>query len=191
MVSPLSKQLNVPVAEAAQMLLGAELTRLIDGQKVNVKIVETEAYDDQDEASHTFKGMTPRTAIMYGPAGFAYVYFTYGMHYCFNIVTGESGRGSAVLVRAVEPLSGQSVIEANRFPKTGYQLTNGPAKVCQALQINKELNCHDLNKEPFILTLKPRLAISLITTSTRVGISKAIDKPWRFYIAGNPYVSKL
>jgi DNA-3-methyladenine glycosylase len=128
---------------------------------------------------------------MFGPAGFSYVYFTYGMHYCFNIVTGEVGRGSAVLVRAVEPLYGRAIIETNRFPKTGFQLTNGPAKVCQALNINKELNHHNLSEEPFMLKIKPRLPDSMIIVSTRIGISKATDKPWRFYIAGNPYVSKL
>ena len=191
MASMLTKILNIPAPEAARLLLGAELIRFIDGQSVKVKIVETEAYDDLDEASHTFRGMTPRTAVMFGPAGFSYVYFTYGMHYCFNIVTGEVGRGSAVLVRAVEPLYGRAIIETNRFPKTGFQLTNGPAKVCQALNINKELNHHNLSEEPFMLKIKPRLPDSMIIVSTRIGISKATDKPWRFYIAGNPYVSKL
>lgn len=191
MASQLSKILNLPAPVAAQILLGGELSRTIDGQVVTVKIVETEAYDDEDEASHSFRGMTPRTAVMYGPAGFAYVYFTYGMHFCFNVVTGATGKGSAVLVRAVEPLTGQALIEANRFPKTGFQLTNGPAKVCQALQINKDLNLHDLSEDPFKLNLKPELPSSQIVVSTRIGISKAIDKPWRFYIAGNPYVSKL
>ena len=191
MASMLTKILNIPTPEAARLLLGAELIRFIDGQSVKVKIVETEAYDDLDEASHTFRGMTPRTAVMFGPAGFSYVYFTYGMHYCFNIVTGEVGRGSAVLVRAVEPLYGRAIIETNRFPKTGFQLTNGPAKVCQALNINKELNHRNLSEEPFMLKIKPRLPDSMIIVSTRIGISKATDKPWRFYIAGNPYVSKL
>jgi len=191
MVSQLNRVLDVPASEAARILLGAHLTRIINGRTVVVKIVETEAYDEDDEASHTFRGMTPRTEVMYGPAGVAYVYFTYGMHYCFNIVTGPVGRGSGVLVRAVEPISGIETIITNRFPKSGYQMTNGPAKVCQALSINKDLNRHDLVLEPFILTIKPKLSDNDIIISTRVGISKAIDEPWRFYVANNPYISKL
>jgi len=191
MVSQLNRILDVSAPEAARILLGAHLTRIINGRTVVVKIVETEAYDEDDEASHTFRGMTPRTEVMYGPAGVAYVYFTYGMHYCFNIVTGPVGRGSGVLVRAVEPISGFETIITNRFPKTGYQMTNGPAKVCQALSINKDLNRHDLVLEPFILTIKPNLSDNDIIISTRVGISKAIDEPWRFYVANNPYISKL
>src|SRR5690349_23320439 len=106
----LSRELNCAASEAAQRLLGCILEREIDGTTVRVRIVETEAYDQADAASHSYKGRTPRTDIMFGPAGHLYVYFTYGMHYCCNITVGEEGYGAAVLVRAVEPLEGISIL---------------------------------------------------------------------------------
>jgi DNA-3-methyladenine glycosylase len=128
---------------------------------------------------------------MFGPAGFLYVYFTYGMHYCCNIVTGPPGRGSAVLIRALEPLSGEELMSQNRHGLQGQQLTNGPAKLCQALGINRALNGHDLTMSPLRLELGPPLTQTEIIQTTRIGITKAIDVPWRFYVADNPYVSKL
>ena len=126
---------------------------------------------------------------MFGPAGHLYVYFTYGMHYCCNIVTGVIGVGAGVLIRAVEPLHGEDVMYRNR-PFTGVELSNGPAKLCQALRITKELNGHDLATEPMALIPQPPLKPSQITTTPRIGISQAVDMPWRFFITGNPYVSK-
>lgn len=175
--------------EAARRLLGCELEREIDGQRLRVKIVETEAYDQTDAASHSFKGKTLRTEIMFGPAGHLYVYFTYGMHYCCNVVVGNEGYGAAVLLRAVEPLQGTSLIEKRRG-KAGIVATNGPAKLCQGLGIDKAMNGHDLHEKPLRLIVKPPVDQALITTTERVGISQAKDVPWRFYITDNEYVSK-
>lgn len=174
---------------AAKRLLGCILEREIDGETIRVKIVETEAYDQADAASHSYNGRTPRVETMFGPAGHAYVYFTYGMHYCCNIVAGESGYGAGVLVRAVEPLSGQVVLERRRNGRTGVQMTNGPAKLCQALGIDLSMNGHDLSSAPFKLIMQPKLPQPDIVTTTRIGISKAKDVLWRFYIRDNPYVS--
>ncbi len=180
-------ELKVSAVDAASRLLGCILEREIDGQTVRVMIVETEAYDETDAASHSFNGRTVRTDVMFGPAGRLYVYFTYGMHYCCNIVTGGDGEGSAVLIRAVEPLIGEEIL-ARRRGKTGVEVTNGPAKLCQALGIAKDMNGHDLRESPLKLLLQPPIKHT-ITQTTRVGISKAKDKPWRFYISDNQYVS--
>ncbi len=174
---------------AAKRLLGSILEREIDGQIVRVKIVETEAYDQTDAASHSYNGRTARVETMFGPAGRAYVYFTYGMHYCCNIVAGENGYGAGVLIRAVEPLTNTAVLEEHRKGKTGYDVTNGPAKLCQALAIDLKMNGHDLSKLPLRLILEPKLPAPDIVTTTRIGISKAKDVLWRFYIKDNPYVS--
>lgn len=181
--------LNDAASKAAPRLLGCILERQIDGRVVRVKIVETEAYDQTDIASHSYKGKTPRTEVMFGAAGHLYVYFTYGMHYCCNIVVGEDGHGAAVLIRAVEPLDGAEIIE-NRRGKSGVEATNGPAKLCQALGIDKAMNGHDLRKGELRLIEQEPLSRSRITQTTRIGISQGKDVPWRFYIAGNLYVSK-
>jgi DNA-3-methyladenine glycosylase len=174
--------------DAARRLLGCELIRTLNGQEARVRIVETEAYHQTDAASHSYNGRTQRTDVMFGPAGHMYVYFTYGMHYCCNVVTGPEGEGSAVLIRAVEPLGGEELLRMNR-PKSGVELTNGPAKLCQALAIERQLNGHDLAQVPLRLELRPALRPNAIVETPRIGISKAVDVPWRFYIAGNPYVS--
>jgi len=189
MVSDTFDFLNGRASDVAPRLLGCILERELDGEVVRVKIVETEAYDETDAASHSYKGRTQRTDIMFGPPGHLYVYFTYGMHYCCNIVAGGEGTGAAVLIRAVEPLSGIEVMETHRL-QSGVQLTNGPAKLCQALAINKSLNGHDLTKEPLRLIVEPALANEAIEQTVRIGISKAKDVPWRFYIKDNPYVSR-
>ncbi|MDB5168409.1 MAG: DNA-3-methyladenine glycosylase [Candidatus Saccharibacteria bacterium] len=173
----------------AKRLLGCLIEREIDGKMVQLKIVETEAYDQTDAASHSYNGRTPRIETMFGPAGHLYVYFTYGMHYCCNVVVGEDGHGAAVLIRAAEPITNVEILEKRRVGKKGVDLTNGPAKLCQALDINLDLNGHDLSLLPFRLVLQPELLDSDITTTTRVGINKAKDTPWRFYVTDNPYVS--
>ena len=187
----LQQVLAGPAPAVAHRLLGSTLVRELNGQLCRLKIVETEAYDASDAASHSSWGITPRTAVMFGPAGYAYVYFSYGMHYCFNIVTGRPGEGSAILVRAIEPLDSDAMLIQNRPGHSGISLTNGPAKLCQALQIDKRLYGHDLSKPPLWLELAPPIPLKQITTTTRIGISKAQDTPWRFYITGNPYVSKM
>jgi DNA-3-methyladenine glycosylase len=183
--------LSAPSDVVAPMLLGCELVREIDGKILCGRIVETEAYTETDAASHSYKGKTPRTEVMFGPPGHLYVYFTYGMHYCCNVVTGAVGQGSAVLIRAVEPLEGYEVMRENRQGRGGHELTNGPAKVCQAFCLDKTWNGHDLRTPPLRLLLRPTLSNDDVVISTRVGISQAIDVPWRFYIRDNPYVSRL
>jgi DNA-3-methyladenine glycosylase len=180
-----------PAEQIAPRLLGSLLIREVQGRRLVGRIVETEAYDEHDAASHTFRGLTPRTEVMFGPPGFLYVYFTYGMYFCCNVVCGLEGQGSAVLLRALEPLEGEDVMADNRNGKSGVNLTNGPGKLCQALQIDKALNAHDLQQAPLELELKPPLAADEIVQTTRIGISQAADVPWRFYIRGNAYVSRL
>jgi DNA-3-methyladenine glycosylase len=181
--------LDTDAVTAAKRLLGCVLEREIDGQLLRVKIVETEAYDQTDPASHSFTGKTGRAATMFGPAGHSYVYFTYGMYFCCNVVAGAEGFGSGALLRAGEPLSNEALLSARRGGKTGVQLTNGPAKLCQALAIDRRFDGHDLEQAPLRLVMQPALDPSQIVTTTRVGISKAAAAPWRFYIKDNPYVS--
>lgn len=185
----IAKFLQGSASSVARRLLGCELVRQIDGQTVRVRIVETEAYDQTDAASHSYNGCTPRTDVMFGSPGHLYVYFTYGMHYCCNIVVGEEGYGAAVLIRAVEPLEGKAVLEKRRRGKTGIELTNGPAKLCQALGIDKQMNGHDLHNVPLQLIVQPKVSDDKVVSTTRVGINRAKDQPWRFYIKDNPYVS--
>lgn len=182
--------LNGPAEIIAPRLLGAHMIRQLGDEQLVVKIVEVEAYAQADEASHSFRGQTPRTEIMFGPAGRLYVYFTYGMHFCCNVVTGPSGEGSAVLIRAAEPIQGMEAMVQHRNNSPLKQLTNGPGKLCQALAINKSLNGHDLLAAPLQLVLQPKVPRAEIVETTRIGISRAQDKPWRFYIKNNPYVSK-
>jgi len=182
--------LNDSALEAAPRLLGCVLERRVGGQQLQARIVETEAYDQTDIASHSYKGRTPRTEVMFGAAGHLYVYFTYSMHYCCNIVVGPPGHGAAVLLRALEPLAGANDMALRRGGRAGPELTNGPAKLCQALVIDKVLNGHDLREPPLRLVESPELPSGKIIQTTRIGISRGQDVPWRFYIAGNPYVSK-
>jgi len=186
----LSDFLQKPAFEIAPQLLGCILEREIDGKVIRVRIVETEAYDQTDAASHSYKGLTERTEIMFGEPGRLYVYFTYGMHYCCNIVTGKQGDGAAVLIRAVEPLEGEEYMRDLR-KANGVRVSNGPAKLCQALAIDKRFNGHDLNNTPLKLVLQKPYDTSLITQTKRVGISQAKEVLWRFYITGNEYVSVL
>lgn len=209
--------LENPSDVAAPLLLGCTLTRIItlngEKHKLVARIVETEAYDQDDPASHAFGGPSERNAAMFGPAGHLYVYVSYGMHHCCNVVCGPEGFGSGCLVRAVEPLEGVEVMrklrEAGRAGKahTGHagkeqaerarkhplklrDLTNGPGKVCAALDIDKELYGHGLTVEPLVLDFAPLLPGEIIGSSPRVGISKNIDAPKRFFIEGNVFVSR-
>lgn len=181
--------LEGPANKVAPRLLGCVLESEYKGMLLRVRIVETEAYDQSDVASHSYKGETQRTKVMFGPAGYLYVYFTYGMHYCANIVVGDKGHGAAVLIRAVEPLDDAGEFLAERRGKTGVEVTNGPAKLCQALGIDSKMNGHDLRRLPLRLSTEPSLPRSDIITTTRVGIRHGKDVPWRFYIKDNPYVS--
>jgi DNA-3-methyladenine glycosylase len=181
-----------PVLEAAPLLLGCTLARQTPAGVIKLKIVETEAYHQDDPASHSFRGLTPRTAPMFQAGGRLYVYFTYGMHYCLNIVTGPVGRGEAVLIRAGEPLEGLELMKANRGTDDTKNLANGPGKLAQALGIfDTSLSGKILNKSSIWLEPAEQVDRQAITTAPRVGIKKAADQPWRFYIKNNPFVSKL
>jgi len=182
--------LSGPAYEVAPRLLGCLLERTLGGRLMRVRIVETEAYDQSDVASHSYRGQTERTRVMFGEAGHLYVYFTYGMHYCCNIVTGKAGHGAGVLIRAVEPLAGEGLMTLRRHGLSGKELTNGPAKLCQALAIDKKLSGHDLSQPPFKLVGRKPLSPDQIVQTTRIGISRGYDVPWRFYVADNHYVSK-
>lgn len=189
--------LAVDADTAAKRLLGATLIREINGQQMSGKIVEVEAYSQDDPASHTYRGKTMRNASMFGSAGHSYVYFTYGMHHCVNIVSDREGFGSGVLIRALEPLEGLELMAANRgkqtFSFTEAQIKNlcsGPGKVCQALKIDRALDGHDLTRPPLRLKRDEALAADQIVQTTRIGISRAIDHPRRYYIKNNPYISK-
>ena len=201
--------LENPSDVAAPLLLGCNLTRIItlngEKHKLVARIVETEAYDQDDPASHAFGGPSERNAAMFGPAGHLYVYVSYGMHHCCNVVCGPEGFGSGCLVRAVEPLEGVEVMRelreagragkeqaerARKHPLKLRDLTNGPGKVCAALGIDKELYGHELTVEPLVLEFAPLLPGETIGSSPRVGISKNIDAPKRFFIEGNEFVSR-
>lgn len=193
--------LENPSDVVAPLLLGCTLTRTItlngEKHKLVARIVETEAYDQDDPASHAFGGFSERNAAMFGPAGHLYVYVSYGMHHCCNVVCGSEGFGSGCLVRAVEPLEGIEVMRilreaghALRHPLKLRNLTNGPGKACAALGVDKELYGHDLKVEPLILDFAPLLPGETIDRSPRVGVSKNADALKRFFIKGNTFVSK-
>ena len=201
--------LENPSDVAAPLLLGCTLTRTItlngEKHKLVARIVETEAYDQDDPASHAFGGPSERNAAMFGPAGHLYVYVSYGMHHCCNVVCGPEGFGSGCLVRAVEPLESVEVMRelreagragkeqaerARKHPLKLRDLTNGPGKVCAALGIDKELYGHELTVEPLVLEFAPLLPRETIGRSPRVGISKNIDAQKRFFIEGNAFVSR-
>lgn len=181
----------------AKELLGKIFVKETAGKLQRGKIVEVEAYKGSiDEAAHTFNGPTERNKVMFEQGGLLYVYFTYGMHYCSNVVTGNAGEGDAVLIRGIEPVEGIKEMSINRFgtgsinEKQLANLTNGPAKICQAFGIDKKFNGVNLvSSNIYILDNKNIQPESIITT-TRIGIKKSVDLPWRFYIKDNPYVSK-
>ena len=180
--------LDDDATRVAPLLLGCHLVRDVGDLSLRAMIVETESYDQTDAASHSFNGQTPRTDVMFGPSGHLYVYFTYGMHYCCNVVTGGVGEGAAVLIRAVMPLSGQREMEVRRG-RAGYEVSNGPAKLCQALGIDRELNGHNLRYAPLRLEVGNPAEPQEIVTTPRIGISKERDALRRFYVKDNPFVS--
>lgn len=181
-----------PALIVAKELLGARLHRIIDGHELIGRIVETEAYDEAEAASHAFRGKTNRNAVLFGDAGFSYVYFTYGMHFCFNVVTDRSGRGSAVLIRALEPISGFEQMYLRRPKATkDMDLLSGPAKLAQAFSIARNENGIDLIADESLYLTKGLLRTGeTVRSTTRIGITQARDLPWRFVIAESMFVSK-
>lgn len=179
-----------PTLDVARGLLGKVLTHKTAEGSAAGRIVEVEAYlYCNDPACHASRGKTARNAAMFGPAGTAYVYLIYGMYYCFNVVTGVEGEGEAVLVRALEPLSGFDLMTTRRVTDDVRQLASGPGKLCQALAINRKQDGLDLTNSPLVLA-DDGYTVDNIITATRIGISVAADLPLRFYVAGNPYVSR-
>jgi DNA-3-methyladenine glycosylase len=172
------------VHEVAPELIGA--TFLFKG--AGGIIVEVEAYHHTDPAAHSFNGRTERNAVMFGPPGFAYVYRSYGIHWCVNFVCEAEGSASAVLLRAIEPTEGLAAMRRRRGLKDERMLCSGPGKLCQALGITVAHNGLALDKEPF--DLRARTEKPAIAAGPRIGISKAVDEPWRYGMAGSRFLSK-
>jgi DNA-3-methyladenine glycosylase len=179
----------------ASDLLGRYLVKRTRTGRLVGKIVEVEAYlGALDPASHSYNGKTPRNEVMFDRGGHLYVYFTYGMHFCSNVVTGEEGTGHAVLLRAVEPLEGIDAMRKSRGLRNSGKpeslLTNGPAKLCQAFSIGRKENGLDLLGETIFLAKGEPCPPSSIVRSRRIGIRKAVEHRWRFFEKGNPFVSR-
>ena len=189
-----------PTLTVAKELRGKNLVRYLDGTKLIGRIVEVEAYIGEDDpACHARFGLTQRNSVMYGAGGFSYIYFVYGMYDMFNIVTEREGFPAAVLVRALEPLEGIDTMQRLRGVNDVRNLTNGPGKLCRAFGLDTSLSGVDLTKHagqaPTELDLLyvsdgdcPKFEIE---SSSRIGIKEGTGRKWRFFIAGNPYVSGI
>lgn len=178
--------------QVAPELLGRVLARaLADGTRLAARIVETEAYMPGDPASHAFRGMTRRNEVMFGPPGRLYVYFTYGNHWMMNAVTGRAGEGTAVLLRAAEPLQGLEVMAVRRGRDHPRDLCSGPGKLAKAFGVTGALNGADLvrDSEMTIFDGEP-VARSRVSKTTRVGVTLGAERPWRFIVTGDPFVSR-
>jgi DNA-3-methyladenine glycosylase len=172
------------VHEVAPDLIG--VTLLVGG--VGGRIVELEAYDEEDPASHGFRGETPRNKSMFGPPGHAYVYRSYGIHWCLNLVCDKPGRADAVLVRALEPTHGLDEMRARRGLEAERMLCSGPGKLCQALGVTREHDGLPLDEPPFELLARDGRPES--ATGPRIGITQAAELLWRYGLAGSPYLSR-
>lgn len=184
----LASALDGPVLEVAPRLLGAELS----AGGVTVRITEVEAYDGaEDPGSHAHRGPTPRNQVMFGPPGRLYVYFTYGMHHCCNVVVGPTGRAAAVLVRAGEVVGGIDLARERRPGSPDRDLARGPARLCRALAIDRSLDGVALGEGRVDLTLPiDPVADSAVSRGPRVGLRAAADRPWRFWLTGAETVSR-
>lgn len=180
----LTQLLSAPVVEVAPRLLGAVLRH----GPVAVRITEVEAYDGpNDPGSHAYRGRTDRNAVMFGPPGRLYVYFTYGLHHCCNVVAGEPGSPSAVLLRAGEVVDGLDLARERRTGSTDRDLARGPARLCQALAVTRDQDGADLSRAP--LTLTPGAPVARYEAGPRVGLRGAPDRPWRFWLPRERTVS--
>ncbi len=187
-----------PTLEVAPRLLGKLFVRLTSSALLIGRIVEVEAYCMDDPASHTFRGRTKRNDVMFLQGGHLYVYFTYGMHYCANVVTEREGIGEAVLIRAVEPITGIETMMKNRFPSHTIssqilrQLTNGPAKFCEAYGLTKQHNGVDLvlSDSGIFITENPSKQRFSIAKSERIGIRNGKERLWRFFIKNSEWLSR-
>ncbi len=174
------------VHEVAPDLIGVSL--LVDG--VGGPIVEVEAYDAEDPASHGFRGRTRRNAAMFGPPGHAYVYRSYGIHWCLNLVCEEEGAAAAVLIRALEPVHGVERMQERRRVETLRLLCAGPGRLCEALAVTGEHDGLPLDAAPFELRPRPAGSRPAIAATPRVGITRAADRPWRYVLAGSRFLSR-
>lgn len=191
-----------PTLVVAKELLGKHIVRRIGRTRLVGKIVEVEAYlGEKDPASHAYRGLTKRNEVMFRDGGHLYVYFTYGMHYCCNVVTEAEGTAGAVLLRAVEPVAGIEMMKRNRRTRRNgmmecwndgnkVNLTNGPARLCEALGIGRRENGIDLLGSTIFIADGEPVPKSKIAASTRIGIKNGSDSKWRFYILGNTWVSR-
>lgn len=179
----------------ARELLGQRLVRTSERERLTGRIVEVEAYiGEDDQACHARSGRTKRNAPMYGPPGHAYVYLIYGMHHCLNIVTEREGYPAAVLIRALEPLEGIEGMQAHRGGRPDLPLTSGPARLCQALDIDQSFDGADLCAPYALLFLEECASVpdEDVVTGPRIGVrgdDVAVTNPWRFYVQGNQYIS--
>jgi DNA-3-methyladenine glycosylase len=174
--------LNLAVA-----LLGCELVHVSKEGTTAGVIVETEAYNATDPASHSFGGQTARNAVMFGPPGHAYIYLSYGIHLCFNVVGGRKGVAEAVLIRALEPTHGTTLMQQRRHTEIATNLCSGPGKLVQAMGLQRSQNGASLTSSE--LFIRPHHQPAAILASPRIGISRAVDQPWRFFVAKNPHVT--
>lgn len=180
---------NRPTPAVARDLLGKRLVRLEDSQRLSGIIIETEAYrGEEDQGCHAKAGMTPRTRVMYGPPGHAYIYFTYGMHWMLNVVTEGEGFPAAVLIRAIRLLEGQEVVASRRKGQPPQSWTDGPAKLCQALNIDGRLNGVDIcaPNAPLFIEMGVSVPDWSVTITPRVGLNSVAEpwksKPWRYLV---------
>jgi DNA-3-methyladenine glycosylase len=178
------KFFNRSVHEVAPELIGATL--LVNG--AGGVVVEVEAYHHTDPAAHSYRGPSPRNAVMFGPPGFAYVYRSYGIHWCLNFVCEAEGSASAVLIRALEPTAGLSAMRRRRGLEDERGLCSGPGKLCEALGVTIEHNALPLDRAPF--ELRARAAEPDIVKGERIGITKAVELPWRYGLKGSKFLSK-
>jgi DNA-3-methyladenine glycosylase len=188
-VPGLADALHGYVLDVAPRLLGAVIAHETTEGTVAVRLTEVEAYDGpNDPGSHAYNGRTRRNEVMFGPPGHLYVYFTYGMHYCANVVVGDEGNPAAVLLRAGEVVDGIELAERRRNRASRRDLARGPARLCQALGVDMRHNGTDLSTGPLTLTVPSTLPLD-VNTGPRVGLRKAADRPWRFWVPGEPSVS--
>lgn len=196
--APLPRRFYAPAADVvAKKLLGHWLIRQTPQGPCGGAIVETEAYLTGDPACHAFNGETARTRVMWGPPGHAYLYFIYGNHWCFNVVCRPAGTAEAILVRAIEPVFGLQQMEKRRPVARAHDLTNGPGKLCAAMDLNGAFNAVDLcdPNSPLFIAQNPALKPFLrergpVITTTRIGIVKAAALPLRYYLDGSKFVSR-
>lgn len=179
-----------PTLQVAKELLGKYMVVRKGGRRLSGKIVETEAYVGfKDPASHAYKGKTPRNEVMFGKPGHAYVYLTYGVLHCLNLVTEREGYPAAVLIRALEPSEGIELMKKRRGREKSKDLTSGPAKLCQALNIDRTLNGADLCGDAIYVEDRGGV-VKRRARSSRIGITEGKERKWRFFMRGNGFVSR-